>query len=372
MRATDNKSILAGHSFRFLTKDSPSHKDILKKFPEWAAFEKAAHDLEPFGKIHHLGFSKSLVKGQQQELPLVAISLGNQDPSAPVLGVFGGVHGLERIGSQVALALMKSLSELLLWDEMTKHALGKIRILFFPIINPFGVMHVKRSNPNGVDLMRNSPVEAEGKVPRLIGGHKIGPWLPWYRGQNGVEPEAQAVIDFCREQFFQSKTVINIDFHSGFGVQDQIWFPYAKSREPFPHLPETYALLKNFERTYPHHFYKIEPQALNYTTHGDLWDYIYQLYCQQNPTGTYIPLCIEMGSWMWVRKNPLQLFSALGPYNPIKPHRQKRILRRHMTLFDFLIRSTFASENWSTHNLEQKNRNLEQAKELWYRRNFDK
>lgn len=368
MRSTDKQLSKSNQTFKLLSDRSPNTKDIVKKFPEWVTLEKVTQELAAFGKIHHLGYSKH----QDQEFPLIAMSFGSQDPTAPVLGLFGGIHGLERIGSQVVLSLMKSFSELLLWDDITNQALNKIRIVFFPIINPFGVMHLKRSNPNGVDLMRNSPVEAEGRVPRLLGGHRIGPWLPWFRGSGELETESKALIEFCQQQFFKSKTVINLDFHSGFGIQDQIWFPFAKSTSPFPHLPETYALLRNFERTYPHHFYKIEPQAVNYTTHGDLWDYIYDLYQKENPDGVYVPLCVEMGSWMWVKKNPLQLFSTLGPYNPIKPHRQKRILRRHMTLFDFMVRSTFSNHNWVTHNSEQRNRNLEQAKELWYNKGSKK
>jgi predicted deacylase len=296
---------------------------------------------------------------------LLAFSFGSQAADAPVLGLFGGVHGLERIGSQVVLALMKSFSEHLLWDETIQSALQKIRVVFFPLINPIGMLEKTRCNPQGVDLMRNAPVEAFEKPSFLIGGQHFSSKLPWYRGGPNLEPESAAVVQFCREQFFKSPAVITVDFHSGFGIQDQIWFPYAKTSKPFPHLAEMKALDENFERTHPHHFYKVEPQALNYTTHGDLWDYIYDLYRQEN-SRTYLPLALEMGSWLWVRKNPLQLFSSLGVFNPIKPHRQKRILRRHMTWFDFLIRATLSHRGWSSLNPEQKNKYQERALEKWY------
>lgn len=293
------------------------------------------------------------------------MSFGSTDPQAPVLGLFGGVHGLERIGSQVVLSLMKSFCEALLWDESLKKSLTHYRILFFPLINPWGIYNHTRSNPRGVDLMRNSPIDADGSATWLVGGHRVSPRLPWYRGTE-LEVESKALIQFCEEQFFQSKAAITVDFHSGFGSQDRIWFPYAKSREPFPHLGETLRLFENFERTYPHHFYKIEPQSFNYTTHGDLWDYIYGRFVAQDSTGTYIPLCLEMGSWMWVKKNPLQLFSSLGPFNPVKSHRQKRILRRHMTLFDYLMRATRSHPTWAQLPTEQKNKYFQQGLEKWY------
>ncbi|MGZ5280573.1 MAG: M14 family zinc carboxypeptidase, partial [Pseudobdellovibrionaceae bacterium] len=313
--------------------------------------------------IHLLGKSQNA----EFEFPLVGFSFGSKSPDAPVLGLFGGVHGLERIGAQVVLSLLKSFTELLLWDSTTQTALEKIRVVFFPLINPIGMMNKTRCNPAGVDLMRNAPIEAEGKANFLLGGHRLSPKLPWYRGQQGVlEPESKAVIDFCKQEFFSAPAAISMDFHSGFGAQDQIWFPYAKTAKPFPDLAQMKALEESFERTHPHHFYKIEPQALNYTTHGDLWDYIYDQYRTQN-NGTYLALALEMGSWLWVRKNPLQIFSSLGPFNPIKPHRHKRILRRHMTLFDFLIRTTLSHQGWSELNPEQKNKFQVRAFEKWYK-----
>ncbi len=297
----------------------------------------------------------------------MALSFGSKDPEAPVLGLFGGVHGLERIGSQVVLALLQSFSEALLWDEVLQETLKKVRVLFFPFVNPLGILHKTRSNPRGVDLMRNSPVEAEGNPTWLLGGHRISPKLPWFRGYGGIEPEAQAVIDFCRNQFFQSKSVVTVDFHSGFGLQDQIWFPFAKSQTPFPHLSEMYALAQSFEKMNPHHFYKIEPQSLNYTTHGDLWDYIYQEFRLVNHQ-TYLPLALEMGSWLWMKKNPLQIFSSLGPFNPVAPHRQKRVLRRHLSLFDFLLRATASPQHWSSLKESVKLKNQERALSLWYQK----
>lgn len=344
----------------------PPTEVLHKIFPEWILLESLVQDLQDFGEIHDLGLSKD----SEFEFPVLAFSFGNPDPRAPVLGLVGGVHGLERIGAQVVLALLKSFSELLLWDRMTQHALEQVRVLFLPMLNPLGILRQTRSNPRGVDLMRNAPVHAGEKPTFLVGGQKISPRLPWYRGDVHVqmEVESEALIRFCRNQFFQSPSVLTMDFHSGFGIIDRIWFPYAKSTQPFPHLAEAFALKQSFDRTYPNHIYRIEPQAKSYTTHGDLWDFTYDQYNLHNSEGIYLPMALEMGSWLWVKKNPLQLFSTLGPFNPLKPHRQKRILRRHLTLFEFLLKSVVSPQTWSGLNLEQKAALHSRALEVWYGR----
>lgn len=313
-----------------------------------------------------MGWSES----EFHRFPLITATFGNPDPKAPTLGLFGGVHGLERIGSQVVLALMTSFSELILWDKLLQDALQKIRIVWFPIVNPLGILNKRRANPNGVDLMRNAPVDSFEKPTFLVGGHRLSSQLPWFRGysRTQMEPEAQALIDLVQQSVLQSRRAITLDFHSGFGTKDRIWFPFARSRNPFPHLAEVHAFKEAFERIHPHHVYQIEPQAKNYTTHGDLWDYAYDLYYQDaaNQNEVYLPLAIEMGSWMWVKKNPLQLFSALGPYNPMKAHRLKRILRRHNTLFDFLIRALVSHEVWVPSNSDQREKHRQRAMDMWY------
>jgi hypothetical protein len=316
----------------------PSLPDIAvlrQKFPEWNTLESLSPLLEKKGRVEVLGTSKS----KNYEFPLKAFVLGNPDPEAPVFGLFGGIHGLERIGSQVCLSFMHSFVELAQWDEVLHFALQKIRVVFFPIINPIGLLEIRRANPRGVDLMRNAPVQDVENPTWMVGGQNISPQLPWYRGDSQMEVESQAVFDFCRKHFFKSKAVITLDCHSGFGLNDRLWYPYAKTAKDFPDIKSMKSWTERFERTQPNHFYTIEPQSKSYTTHGDLWDYTYDQYRSENPQGTYLPLALEMGSWMWVRKNPLQLFSSLGPFNPVKPHRHKRILRRHFSLIDFMIRS---------------------------------
>lgn len=321
------------------------------------------------------------VSAQGKSAPIYKISFGSADPQAPSLGIIGGVHGLERIGSQVSLALLNSLSELVLWDQNVQKALETMRIYFIPVVNPLGIYFRTRSNARGVDLMRNAPVEASGELPFLVSGHRISPLLPWYRGQaENLEIESEALMRAVQEESFQSTASITLDIHSGFGFQDQIWFPFAKNTKPFPSLPEMHSFKELLGRTYPHHFYKIEPQA--YSTHGDIWDYLYEKHFAQQTAPEifakhpgqstshqqkfFLPLCLEMGSWNWVKKNPLQFFSLLGPFNPVKQHRYQRTLRRHNTLFEFLMRAVQAPQAWAHLSQEQRLKHHQQALELWY------
>ncbi|TGS58389.1 M14 family zinc carboxypeptidase, partial [Mesorhizobium sp. M1C.F.Ca.ET.176.01.1.1] len=99
-------------------------------------------------------------------------------PQAPAIGFFAGIHGLERSGSQLVLDYMRALLARLEWDELLVRQLQSIRLVFMPIVNPGGMWAATRANPNGVDLMRNAPQNADERVPLLAGGQRVGAWLP--------------------------------------------------------------------------------------------------------------------------------------------------------------------------------------------------
>lgn len=286
------------------------------------------------------------VRYRQQQLPVYVLELGTTDKNAPAFGVFGGVHGNERIGTEVVLAWLHSLLEQLRWDEQAQHLLTRCRIVCMPLVNPGGMLANLRSNPDGVDLMRNAPVDADA-AHWLLGGQRLTRHLPWFRGHgDDMSPEAEALCQVVRDRLLCHPFSLALDCHSGFGTWNRIWFPYARTQKPIPHLAEIYALRTLFRTTYPHHIaYRIEPQARHYTTHGDLWDYLYDLQLGDNAR-MFLPLTLEMGSWLWVRKNPLQLFRPAGMFNPLVPHRRRRILRQHLLLFDFLLRATASHTAW--------------------------
>lgn len=56
--------------------------------------------------------------------PIYSISMGSQAADVPVLAFIGGVHGVERIGTQVILAFFASLVQRLKWDDSLQATLS--------------------------------------------------------------------------------------------------------------------------------------------------------------------------------------------------------------------------------------------------------
>ena len=167
------------------------------------------------------------------EFPIYSIALGSTRPDVPVLAYFGGVHGLEKIGSEVILSYLQTIVHLLDWDEEFAARLEKSRLLFVPIVNPVGVYRGTRCNGNGVDLMRNAPIEGVGNT-KLYSGHRLSPHLPWYRGdESKMEPEAQALCRVVHQHLFDAPLSIVVDLHSGFGKASsrvmRYWMPPSLS-----------------------------------------------------------------------------------------------------------------------------------------------
>lgn len=307
--------------------------------------------------------------GGQRRFPVPVITLGNSAPEVPAIGFFGGVHGLERIGAEVVIAYLRSLVMRLGWDTLLHRQLELMRFVFMPLVNPGGLWRGTRANPNGVDLMRNAPVEAREAVAPLVGGQRLGAWLPWYRGATGtaMEAESAALCRVVESELLPRRFSIAIDCHSGFGQRDRIWFPHAHTRRPIERLPELHALATIFDRTHAQHRYVIEPQSRQYLAHGDLWDHLYLHAETAVPEHVFLPLTLEMGSWLWVRKNPRQVFRRHGLFNPLIEHRQQRVLRTHIACLDFMARAACGHAAWlpvgDARMLER-----ELAYNRWYRR----
>ncbi len=282
-----------------------------------------------------------------EKLPIYLVALGNPDRAAPAIGFFGGVHGLERIGSDVVIAYLRHLVMRLKWDSAFHRQLESVRLIFMPLVNPGGMRRGTRANPNGVDLMRNAPLDARERVPPLVGGQRISARLPWYRGTRDgtMETESRALCDVVGSELLGRDFSIALDCHSGFGLGDRIWFPYAHTRNPLPQLAEVHALKEIFRQTHVHHPYIFEPQSHQYLAHGDLWDYLHLRACA-TAERIFLPLTLEMGAWLWIKKNPRQLFSRQGIFNPQIAHRQQRVLRRHLSLMDFLARAAGSHRMW--------------------------
>jgi len=301
-----------------------------------------------------------------QRFPVHVLALGSHRSDVPAVGFFGGFHGLERIGAEVVMAYLRSLVQRLRWDEVLRHKLENLRLVFMPIVNPGGFWRGTRANPNGVDLMRNAPIESVERVPFLVGGQRLSAGLPWYRGAAGapMEAESRAVCQVVAQELISRPFSLAIDCHSGFGLRDRIWFPYAHTPLPIEHLPEIHALTELFDQAYAHHNYLFEPQSRQYLTHGDLWDYLY-LQATAEPGRIFLPMTLEMGSWLWVKKNPRQLFSRHGMFNPLIGHRQQRVLRRHLAWLEFLGRAASSHHRWLPVG-EARQRHRQLAVQRWF------
>jgi hypothetical protein len=284
----------------------------------------------------------------------------------PAIGYFGGFHGLERIGAEVVLAHLHNIATRLKWDSNLHALLDSLRMVFMPLVNPGGIWRGTRANPQGVDLMRNAPLQSAERVPWLLGGQRISPRLPWFRGiaDQPMEAENLAVCQVVASELLTRRFSLAVDCHSGFGASDRIWFPFAHTPDPIAHLAEMHALKDLLQETLCNNRYIFEPQSRQYLAHGDLWDHLY-LGSQHQPERVFLPLTLEMGSWIWVKKNPRQLFSRHGIFNPLIEHRQQRVLRRHLPLLDFFARAVCSHDRWAPVKQERDQHHV-RALAHWY------
>jgi hypothetical protein len=286
------------------------------------------------------------VASENTRFPVHAVCLGNPSLEVPAVAFFGGVHGLERIGTQVLLSYLGSLVSQLGRSEPLERLLTGVRLVFMPLVNPAGMFRNTRANANGVDLMRNAPVQSRERVTFLLGGQRLSRLLPWYRGRinQPMEQESQALCELVRRELLTRRFSVALDCHSGFGLRDRIWFPYAHTRQPFPHVAEVHALKVRFDSEHANHPYLFEPQSRSYLTHGDLWDF---LCAEASSSGrVFLPLTLEMGAWRWIRKSPRQLLTRLGMFNPLPPGRLSRVRRNHFYWLEFLCRAAYAWREW--------------------------
>ena len=127
------------------------------------------------------------------------------------------------------------------------------------------------------------------------------------------------LIDFVRREVFPSPAALTVDFHSGFGLKDRFWYPYAKTDKEFPLANDVSRLIDLCNETLPHHIYKIEPQSASYVTNGDLWDYLFdEHYFSDKYHGkVFIPWTLEMGSWTWIKKIRYRCLHHWGCLTPL-------------------------------------------------------
>ncbi|WP_283788441.1 M14 family zinc carboxypeptidase [Bermanella sp. WJH001] len=320
------------------------HKGQLKTYvPEYLELDKIISQNQDVIEVELL----AQVPVNNIQLPIPMLTIGDPEKSQTTFFISAAIHGVERIGTQALLAWLQSLLQRYRWDGLWRSQfVSDVALVILPMVNPAGMYLNRRSNANGIDINRHAPIEAEDPVPFLLGGQRFSKKLPWYRGKQGGEVQTEfCVLEHVIERITANdKPVIALDIHSGFGFKDQLWIPYAFRRQPISDVPVYMALKILWERNYPNHNYLFEPQSTAYLSHGDVWDYFHRK-CQQQGR-TLLPITLEMGSWNWVKKRPIQLLSFSGLFHPTVPHRHARVLRQHLGLMDFLLAATRNFEQW--------------------------
>ncbi|MEZ4872026.1 MAG: DUF2817 domain-containing protein [Bdellovibrionales bacterium] len=281
----------------------------LSGFSELNLLENLATKFTEFGEVKVL----AEVPHKSLSMPIYSFRLGTDDQKKPVVGLFAGVHGIERIGTHVVVNFLSTLVEQLSWDKHLQYLFDEIELVAIPLINPIGMLMGKRSNGNDVDLMRNAPVRSIGKTTPLVSGHRISPRLPWYQGArpNQMEIETQTVSQFVQQHIFGRPFALTMDIHSGFGMQDRLWYPYGKTKTPFPDIQIARKFNRLLNSSIPHHVYQVEPQSAAYTINGDLWDYLYDEHKRLHPENIFVPWTLELGRGIGYEKILVKCYHLL-------------------------------------------------------------
>ncbi len=317
-----------------------STTDEILRFDRWERrLMRFVRRTDGLARIRQLDYSTPTRTGQRW--PIYLIELGKRSAfKRHSVSLVSGVHGLETIAIRIHLDIIKNLINPRSAWFSERLMDGKLGIYSIPILNPAGVAAQSRSNGRGVDLNRNSGIDAEGALP-FFGGHRVSPALPYYRGR-ALQRESRALFRFLEENAWKGRKRVHtaIDLHSGYGSQNYLWWPYSFSKRPV-YQSQVFESIAG-ELRVKHPDYRIEPMSLSYQTHGDLWDKALLRFeeKQQNlarrKKSLFLPLTLEIGTWQELRKNPGRLLSKQKIFNPPARNR-KEFLKEHRQLLWDLI-----------------------------------
>lgn len=310
---------------------------------------KAGGDLV---RLRQFGFSSKTKEGFRFPIYVLEIGKPKAIKKNPA-GLVAGVHGLETIGIRVLLDFLDHIFRKTGAELLKEIESGKLGIACIPILNPGGVALTQRSNPRGVDLMRNSGVDAE-KAPLFFGGQRLTNSLPYYRGKS-LQPESKVLSRFLREYFFPVKNSLMpvIDIHSGYGTIDHVWWPYSKTQKECEDDFLYHQISRHLIQKRNHINYKFGPQSETYTIHGDLWDRFYDAFLHKKETinpksdSRLLPFTLEIGTWSDFKENPLKLFKKRGIFNPVKENKKKSIVSHRKLLTDLIRIAQTREQDWN-------------------------
>ncbi len=325
------------------------------KFLEQSYVEKVIKKLNRLGSLFkYETLDEISVKGQT--IPIYGLQIGPQDDSLPVLGLFGGVHGLEKIGTHVIANYLNSLSNKLAWDTSLTKKLENLRVVSIPIVNPGGMFLNRRSNPNGVDLMRNAPVDAEKGTLFWPTGQTVSSKIPWFRGNpQDMELENKILFEFVSNHLFKAPFSMALDIHSGFGLKDRLWYPYGKTLKPFDDQPLAQKFARYLKVSHPFHRYVVEKQSDSYMIHGDIWDHMYDSFKALGQNSKFLPWTLEIGSWSWLLSQPQNIFNISKLFHTNDVAKYSRVMRKHWGLLDFFKDMAIHHKAWVKKQASEKN-----------------
>ncbi len=147
-----------------------------------------------------------------QGRPLWGVEIGT---TGPRLLVTAGLHGLEYVGVEVALAVLAA------------GPIAGARLVVLPVLNPDGYVRTwrhggqdrvasLRKNARGVDLNRNFPLPWGARPSRILFAGSDRPTAATYRGPHPLsEPESYALTRLLHED----PPLASVNLHSFMGTQ---------------------------------------------------------------------------------------------------------------------------------------------------------
>jgi hypothetical protein len=224
-----------------------------------------------------------------------------------LLVISTGEHGMEGYAGSAVM-------ELFFAEYLARLDPRSTGLLLVHAINPWGMKHWRRNNPNNVDINRNfiegafsSLASTNPDYPRLsaffsprkklgnitlerllfidqsmhaivkygvkrtreaaLMGQYVDPDGILYGGQE-LQPETKLMMDIYRAAFAGYRQILQLDMHTGYGPREQMTLVIsAREAEASQVLAKKFAL-PNVAGTNPEEFYSI---------HGDMIDWVYGL-----------------------------------------------------------------------------------------------
>ncbi len=277
-------------------------------------------NIKKYGPYHtaeeiYTEFDELIVKGcggasvtlgaSVQGRPLRAWSAG-PSAGAPAIIYIAQCHAIEFIATEQCLAIARSLA------SERRDLLEKVKIWFFPVMNPDGhdkvcrllgkhLIPLVKTNANRVDINRNFPV---GFYEPHVGGVMAGSHKKTinYHGPSPLsEPESLALVRLVD----MARPSISLALHS-FG--EKICWPPCHNKSVCPDAGLYKSITGGMAALQPHP-YKTHPDNELYLTYGDINDW---LYYERDVLG----ILLEIGPMGMARHLPASLWNIFMWANP--------------------------------------------------------